>query len=89
VVGTCRLLFDGTTCKLGRLVVAREARGRGIGSALLAEGEREARAAGAERIVLNAQTRARGVYRAAGYSERGGTFVEARIEHVRMELALA
>jgi predicted GNAT family N-acyltransferase len=89
VVGTCRLLFEGSTCKLGRLVVARDERRRGIGGRLLAMGEAEARAAGAERIVLNAQTRARGVYRAAGYTEQGPTFVEARIEHVRMELPLA
>jgi predicted GNAT family N-acyltransferase len=89
VVGTCRLLFDGATCKLGRLVVERQARGRGIGGRLLALAEKEARAAGAERIVLNAQTRARGVYRAAGYTEREDRFMEAGIEHVRMELSLA
>ena len=89
VIGTCRLLFEGTTCKLGRLVVAREARRRGIGSRLLALGEAEARAAGAKRIVLNAQTRARGVYRAAGYTERGGRVMQAGIEHVRMERPLA
>jgi predicted GNAT family N-acyltransferase len=89
VVGTCRLLFEGTTCKLGRLVVERTARGRGIGSRLLALGENEARAAGARRIVLNAQPRARGLYRAAGYMEHGGRFMEAGIEHVRMERPLA
>jgi predicted GNAT family N-acyltransferase len=89
VIGTCRLLFDGATCKLGRLVVEREARRRGIGGRLLALGEEEARAAGAERIVLNAQTRARGLYRAAGYAETGGRFMQAGIEHVRMERPLA
>ena len=88
VVGTCRLLFDGTTCKLGRLVVERDARRRGIGGRLLALAEAEARAAGAEGIVLNAQTRARGVYRAAGYEEAGDTFMQAGIEHIRMERPL-
>jgi len=88
VVGTCRLLFDGTTCKLGRLVVERDARRRGIGGRLLALAEAEARTAGAERIVLNAQTRARGVYRAAGYEEAGDTFTQAGIEHIRMERPL-
>ena len=83
------LLFAGSTCKLGRLVVARDARRRGVGARLLAHAEREARAAGAERIVLNAQTRARGVYRSSGYAERGETFIEAGIEHVRMERPLA
>lgn len=89
VVGTCRLLFEGTTCKLGRLVVEREARGRRIGGRLIAFAENEARAAGAQRIVLNAQTRARGLYRAAGYAEHGDRFMEAGIEHVRMERPLA
>jgi predicted GNAT family N-acyltransferase len=89
VVGTCRLLFEGTTCKLGRLVVDRDARRRGIGGGLLDLAEKEARAAGAQHIVLNAQTRARGVYRAAGYTEAGDTFMEAGIEHIRMERPLA
>jgi predicted GNAT family N-acyltransferase len=89
VVGTCRLLFEGKTCKLGRLAVEREARGRGIGGRLLVFAENEARAAGAQRIVLNAQTRARGLYRAAGYTEHGGRFREAGIEHIRMERPLA
>jgi predicted GNAT family N-acyltransferase len=89
VVGTCRLLFDGHTCRFGRLVVDRGMRGRGLGARLLALAEHEARDAGAERIVLNAQTRARGLYRAAGYTEHGPTFTEAGIEHVRMERPLA
>ncbi len=89
VVGTCRLLFDGTTCRLGRLAVERAARGRGIGARLLAFAADEARAAGCDRIVLNAQTRARGLYRAAGYAEHGNTFLSARIEHIRMERPLA
>src|SRR5947209_878276 len=55
MIGTCRLLFAGSTCKLGRLVVAHDARRGGVGARLLAHAEREARAAGAERIVLNAQ----------------------------------
>jgi predicted GNAT family N-acyltransferase len=89
VLGTCRLLGGGDTVRLGRLAVGRAARRRGIGAALLAVGEAEARAAGAERIVLNAQTRALGLYKAAGYETRGDRFIEAGIEHVRMERRLA
>ena len=89
VLGTCRLLGAGDTVRLGRLAVAREARRRGIGAALLAAGEAEARAAGAERIVLNAQTQALGLYTAAGYEAQGEPFMEAGIEHVRMERRLA
>ena len=88
VVGTCRLVLDGETAKLSRMVVAREHRRRGLGAALLAEADRVARRWGARRIVLNAQTQAMGVYSAAGYSAHGGPFMDAGIEHRTMERRL-
>ena len=48
-----------------------------------------ARAEGAPRIVLHAQTYAEPLYAAAGYVRVGGVFLEEGIEHVRMELDLA
>ena len=90
VVGTCRLLSEpGDSVRLGRLAVGAEARRRGIGAALLRAAEAEARAAGARRIVLAAQTAARGLYAAEGYAEHGEPFDDAGIEHVRMEKPLA
>ena len=89
VVGTCRLVLDGSTAKLGRMAVEPEARGRGIGAALLAGAEREARAAGADRIALHAQAHARELYARGGFAARGEIFVEAGIEHVLMEKRLA
>ena len=89
VVGTCRLVLDGGTAKLGRMAVEPEARGRGIGAALLAGAEREARAAGAHRIALHAQAQARELYARGGYAERGEIFEEAGIEHLLMEKRLA
>ena len=88
VIGTCRLLFIDRTVQLSRLAVEPEARRRGIAAALLREADREAEAAHAKRIVLHAQTYARGLYVADGYEERGRTFVEAGIEHVAMEKRL-
>jgi predicted GNAT family N-acyltransferase len=84
VVGTCRLVLDGDTVRLSRMVVAADQRRRGIGAALLAESARLAHEWGARRIVLNAQVRAVGVYEAAGYSEYGEHFMDAGIEHVAM-----
>ena len=89
VVGTCRLVLDGATAKLGRMAVEPPARGRGIGTALLDGAEREARTAGAGRIALHAQAHARELYARAGFAERGEHFEEAGIEHVLMEKLLA
>jgi predicted GNAT family N-acyltransferase len=69
--------------------VAPEQRRRGIASALLAAAADEARAAGAERIVLHAQTYAWRLYAAAGYRRRGRPFQEAGLEHITMERRLA
>lgn len=88
VVGTCRLLFVDRTLQLSRLAVDPAARRQGIATALLHEADREAAAVRAKRIVLHAQTYARGLYAADGYEERGRTFVEAGIEHVAMEKRL-
>jgi len=89
LVGTCRLLQAGDQGKFGRLVVARHARGRGIGAALLAEAERRAQGMGCDRMVLAAQTSAMGLYERAGYTTRGDVYLDAGIEHMTMEKALA
>ena len=85
VVGTCRLLTDGTTLRLGRMAVAPAARRRGLGLRLLELADAEAGASGAERTVLAAQLTALGLYERAGYDARGGVFLDAGIEHVWME----
>jgi predicted GNAT family N-acyltransferase len=89
VLGTCRLVFDGPVAKLGRMAVEPRRRGQGVGAAILAEAERQARAMGASRIALHAQTHAKELYARAGFVERGGEFVEEGIEHVAMEKPLA
>jgi predicted GNAT family N-acyltransferase len=91
IVGTCRLVDDAAArrAKFGRLVVALDARGGGIGRALLDEAERRARALGRERMVLTAQTSAMSLYERAGYTARGDAFLDAGIEHMTMEKTLA
>jgi len=84
VVGTCRLLADGAVVKLGRMAVARQARGCGIGARLLELADAEA-PAGVRRIVLAAQLPAIPLYERAGYVRHGEVFLDAGIEHVRME----
>ena len=89
VVGTCRLLFEGTTVKLGRMAVARTRRGLGLARALLSEAEAQARARRARRIVLAAQLSAQALYDRAGYGAYGDVFLDAGIEHVMMAKALS
>jgi putative N-acetyltransferase (TIGR04045 family) len=88
VVGTCRLILDGDTAKLGRMAVERSSRRHGLGAGLTAAAVREARAAGAVRVALHAQTTVRRLYEREGFRARGDVFEEAGIDHVRMELAL-
>jgi predicted GNAT family N-acyltransferase len=88
VVATCRLVQEGDTVKLGRMAVATEARRRGLASALLDEAEVRARALGAQRIALAAQTGALALYERAGYTPYGERFLDAGIEHLMMEKRL-
>jgi predicted GNAT family N-acyltransferase len=85
VLATCRLLFVGPTVQFSRLAVRMDARRNGIATALLELADAEARAGGARRLVLHAQTYARALYDRAGYEPRGRIFMEAGIEHIAME----
>jgi predicted GNAT family N-acyltransferase len=85
LLATCRLLFVGPTVQFSRLAVRSSARRRGIATALLELADQEAKAGGARRLVLHAQTYARSLYEAAGYEPRGRIFIEAGIEHIAME----
>jgi GNAT superfamily N-acetyltransferase len=63
--------YAGPCGHIGDVVVAREARGRGVGTALLAAAERWARARGYRLLTLNVfidNTEARSMYERAGYS---------------------
>jgi predicted GNAT family N-acyltransferase len=88
VVGTCRLLADGSTVKLGRMAVAPSHRGRGLAAELLVEADARARELRAQRIALAAQLSAQALYERAGYAPYGDVFVDAGIEHVMMGKAL-
>jgi predicted GNAT family N-acyltransferase len=88
VVGTCRLLAEGSEVKLGRMAVAPSHRGRGLAAELLVAADAHARACSAQRIALAAQLGARSLYERAGYAPYGEVFLDAGIEHVMMGKAL-
>ncbi|MQY33102.1 Acetyltransferase [Streptomyces sp. RB17] len=97
-LGTGRLLHgeaaaaktgaDTSVGSLGRLAVAREARGLGIGVALVRAIEDAARARGLTAVDLHAQTHALGFYERLGYAAYGPEFPDAGIPHRAMRRAL-
>ena len=67
--------------RIGRLAVAREVRGSGVGRAVLEALLAQARQRGDAEVALHAQASAIDFYRRAGFVERGAPFEEAGIEH--------
>ena len=84
VIGCCRLVRGGDAVRLGRMAVAADGRGRGVGARLLGFAEGVARDSGAVEVTLHAQVGARGFYARAGYAEEGDEFLDAGIVHVAM-----
>lgn len=88
-LGTARILIEGATGKIGRVCVLAEARGRGIGQALMREAVAVLRARpGVTRAKLGAQTHALGFYEALGFHAFGPEYQDAGIAHRDMELML-
>ncbi|MFD5799027.1 GNAT family N-acetyltransferase [Streptomyces diastatochromogenes] len=97
-LGTGRLLYgeaaaaktggDASVGSLGRLAVAREARGLGVGVALVRAIEEAARARGLAAVDLHAQSHALGFYERLGYEAYGPEYPEAGIPHRAMRRVL-
>lgn len=96
-LGTGRLLYgpvalgktgDLTVGSLGRLAVAKSARGLGVGVALVRAIEAEAARRGLAAVDLGAQTHALGFYERLGYVAYGPEFQDAGIPHRAMRRPL-
>ncbi|MFF0476156.1 GNAT family N-acetyltransferase [Streptomyces sp. NPDC004284] len=97
-LGTGRLLHgadaagktggDASVGSLGRLAVAKAARGLGVGAALVRAVEDAARERGLSAVDLHAQTHALGFYERLGYEVYGPEFPDAGIPHRAMRRAL-
>jgi predicted GNAT family N-acyltransferase len=83
VLGTGRLLPDG---HIGRMAVLRQARGIGVGGALLQALMQAARARGDREVLLSAQTHAIPFYRRFGFVAEGEAYDDAGIPHRMMRL---
>jgi ElaA protein len=87
-VGTARMLLKGDTGKIGRVCVLSEARGKGIGAALIRAAVEELRALGLRRAKLGSQVHAIPFYERLGFATEGPVYDDAGIPHRDMVKAL-
>ncbi|WP_182525528.1 GNAT family N-acetyltransferase [Nocardioides dongkuii] len=81
VAGYARVLDDGDEARVGRVVLAREARGRGLSEPVL---RAAIDAVGDRASVLDAQSPLAGWYAGFGYAVCGPEFLEDGIPHLPM-----
>ncbi len=87
-LATARLLDKHGLAKIGRVAVLREARGRGLGLALMRAVLDEARRQGFEEAALDSQTYAVPFYERLGFVAEGDEFDDAGIPHYLMRRPL-
>ncbi len=88
-IGTARLLTEGPVGKIGRVCVRAEARGKGVGVALIRAAVEIFRSEpGIQKVKLGAQTHAMGFYAALGFEAVGEVYQDAGIPHRDMVLGL-
>lgn len=81
LVGCLRVLDDGDRARIGRVVVAPDARGRGLAHRLM---ERALEECGDRDVHLDAQTGMTGLYRGYGFEVTGPEFDDDGVMHVPM-----
>lgn len=88
-VGTARMLVKGKVGKIGRVCVLAEARGTGLGAALIRACLEELRSVpGVTEALLGAQTHALGFYEKLGFVAEGEEYIDAGIPHFDMRRPL-
>ena len=81
-IGSARILLDGDTGKIGRVCVLPQARGTGLGAALIRAALDVLRVQpGITRAKLGAQTHALGFYEKLGFTAYGPVYDDAGIAH--------
>ena len=81
VVGTLRVLDDGGWARVGRVVVAPAARGRGLAAVMM---DRAMALCGDREVRLDAQTGLTAFYEGYGFAVTGPEFDEDGVMHVPM-----
>lgn len=88
-IGAARVIFVGDVAKIGRVCVLSDARGTGLGVALIEKAINVARQHGAKKVKLGAQTQAIGFYDKLGFRPVGSVYDDAGLPHQDMEMALS
>jgi len=86
--GCGRLLLHGEEARIGRVAVKKVMRRTGIGNGICKLLMTLAAERGVQKIHLDAQLSAVEFYTQLGFEKVGEAFMEAGIEHIRMEKAL-
>lgn len=88
LLGYARVLDDATTWRIGRVVLAEAARGRGLADGLIDAALAHCRSEDPGRdVVLDAQTPLAGWYAGFGFVTDGEEFLEDGIPHTPMRLS--
>lgn len=88
-IGSARLLVQGEVGKIGRVCVLQQARGAGIGAALITAAVARLRAVpGVTKAKLGAQVHAIRFYEGLGFQAFGPVYDDAGIAHRDMALGL-
>ena len=85
VVGALRILFLPEHVKIGRVVVSRHARGRGIARKMMEFAMAHARDRGETKFYLTAQTDKVGLYQKLGFVAFGEEFQDGGMPHLAMK----
>ncbi len=85
-IGCARVIVNGSDAHIGRIAVKKSYRGCGIGAAICRYAIDYCRAQSCTRIWLHAQLQAVGFYEKLGFRPLGDVFMEAGIEHIKMEI---
>lgn len=88
-VGTARILVEGAVGKIGRVCILKEARGTGLGAALIRAAVAELRRMpDVAKAKLGAQVHAIGFYEKLGFEAVGPVYMDAGVPHRDMVMAL-
>ncbi|WEV38845.1 GNAT family N-acetyltransferase [Lactobacillus sp. ESL0680] len=83
-LAVCRIFQEDGKWMLGRVAVAKAARGQKLGSKMMAQVHAYLKEHGADRLYCHAQWQAKPFYDYLGYKVQGEPFDEAGIKHTMM-----